>query len=141
MLLFFIRSSGVLLLLSAAAKIVSAAGSAPILGVPDPVLAIPFRHEFFLVGLIETFIGAYCLVGSRPFVQLGLIGWLATSFAVYRLGLLWLGVHICKCFGTLSDAFHMSTTTANVISLVLFAYLLLGSYTGVLRAWATRPQS
>jgi hypothetical protein len=141
MLLFFIRSSGVLLLLSAAAKIVSAFGSAPILSVPDPVLAISFRHEFLGVGLIEIFIGAYCLLGSRPFVQLGLIGWLATSFAVYRLGLLWVGVHVCKCFGTLSDAFHLSAAKINVISLGLFAYLLLGSYTGVLRAWAARPQS
>lgn len=132
----FMVSAGVLLLATAAAKLVSAGGNARILQFPDPVFAIPFRRVFWIVGGLELVIALICLFGKWPRLQAGLVAWLATSFAVYRLALNLSGYHSpCHCLGNLTDALHISPETADNAMKVVLAYLLIGSYATVFWLW------
>jgi hypothetical protein len=96
-----------MLLLTAVSKLVSAAGSARILQNPDPILSISFRNVFWIVGVIELVIAFVCFLCKRLGLQAGLVAWLATSFLIYRLGLLFVGYYKpCHCLGNLTDALH-----------------------------------
>jgi hypothetical protein len=132
----FVKSAGVLLLITALAKIFTGlVGHTRILGFPDPILAIPFRAELLLVGALEIIIAAVCFFTKRIRLQLGLVAWLATSFAAYRFGLWLVGIQFCKCLGDIPDALHLSTHTANTITASILIYLLLGSYGGLIGKW------
>jgi len=125
----FVKSAGVLLLITASAKIfTSVFGHTPILNQHDPVLTISFRAELMGVGVLEIIIAAVCFFTERIRLQLCLIAWLASCFAIYRFGLWLLGVPFCKCLGNVPDALNLSTHTANTITIVILIYLLLGGY-------------
>ena len=133
----FIKSAGVLLLLTALAKLFTVFFSRPesIIDQHDPIFGIQFRHEFLSLGLLELAIACICLFKRPAQLQLGLIAWLGTCFAVYRLGLWSIGIHVCPCLGNFSDAIHLSNGAANTITLGILVYLLIGSYTGLLIKW------
>lgn len=125
----FIRSAGLLLLLTAIAKFISASGSSRILQVPDPIITISYGHIFWIVGTIEFVIAVICLCGKQAGLQLSLVAWLSTVFLIYRIGLLWIGYQQpCKCLGNLTDALHIPESLANQTMQVILFYLLLGSY-------------
>jgi hypothetical protein len=135
-LALFVKSAGVLLLITALAKIFTGlAGHTGILSKPDPILIIPFRAELLVVGALEIIVAAVCFFTKRIQLQLGLIAWLATSFVAYRCGLLLLNIEYCKCLGNLPDALHLSTHTTNIITSSILIYLLLGSYCGLIGKW------
>jgi hypothetical protein len=138
---FFVKSAGVLLLITALAKIVSAFGSTKILDTHDPVLAIPFRYEFLIVGTIEVVIAYVCLFKNCIQRQLWSIAWLATNFAVYRVGFWSVHYQPCPCLGSLPDAIHLSPQTANSIVLGILIYLLMGSYALLYKWYANSAQS
>jgi len=126
---FFFWSAGFLLLITAAGKLVSAAGHAHILENEDPLLSISFRRVFETVGLFEVVIALFCFFGKRPILKAVLVAWLATNFLVYRLGLLWIGYHKpCSCMGNLTDALHIPPEIAGIAMKIILFYLLLGSY-------------
>jgi len=132
----FIRSAGLLFLVTAVAKFVAAGGSALVLHKRDPVLGIPFGTVFWIVGGIEVVVAFYCFFGKRPLLQSGVIAWLATNFVVYRLGLLWVGYHKpCSCLGNLTDALHISPQTADTVMKIILACLLIGSYGTLFWIW------
>jgi hypothetical protein len=135
----FMVSAGTLLLATAAAKLVSAGGNARILQDPDPILAISFRHLFWIVGVLELVIALICLFGNQPRLQAGLVAWLATSFAIYRLAL-YLAAYPkpCHCLGNLTDALHLSPELADTVMKVILAYLLIGSYAILFWFWKQR---
>jgi len=136
LLCFFVYSSGALLLATALAKIVSAFGTAQALQTADPIFAIQFRFLFLVVGAIELMAGLFCLMGKRLGLRLLLIAWLATSFVIYRLGLLWLGYHKpCGCLGTFTDALHISPQVADLALKIVLAYFLIGSYSSSIWLW------
>jgi len=135
MSLLFIKSAGVLLLITAAAKFYTAFGHAVILDVPDPVLRVRFGRELLVAAVLETVIGSYCVLTQRTSLQLGLIAWLSTGFAAYRFGLWAADIHICKCLGNVPAMLHLSTKAANTITLLILTYLLLGSYGVLLAKW------
>jgi len=135
---FFVKSAGLLLLITALAKLYTVfVGHTPILSSDDPIFAIPFRIELFVVAVLEITISGVCFFSKRIGLQLGLIAWLATSFATYRLGLWLIGIQFCKCLGSIPDVIHLSAYTANIITVSILAYLLLVSYTGLIGKWLT----
>jgi hypothetical protein len=134
---FFVKIAGVLLLITALAKIAAdfAGGTAAILNEHDPIFRISFRLELFLVAVLEIIIAAVCLFTKRVWLQLGLIAWLATNFAIYHLGLWMISYHICPCLGNIPAVLHLSTQTANAITYAILFYLLLGSYGCLIGKW------
>lgn len=133
---FFIYSSGILLLVTAMAKIVSSLGDASILQTPEPVSGYTFRRIFQVVGAVEFVLGIICLMSRHIWLQISLVAWLASSFVIYRLGLIWIGYHRpCNCLGNLTDALQISPVAADHIVKLILLYLLVGSYVALWSLW------
>lgn len=126
----FIFSAGAILMATALAKFVSSSGSAPILEAQDPVLPIPIRYLFALVGAVETGVVGACFLSKRRWIPTALVAWLSTGFVLYRLGLVWVGYHgHCPCLGNVTDALHLSPFVVDWTMRFIVLYLLAGSYT------------
>jgi hypothetical protein len=137
----FIISAGVVLSITGIAKIWSGLGQARILVVPDPLIGIELGHLLSLVGMVEVVIALACFFNKRQQLSIMSVAWLATSFVVYRLGLLWMGWHRpCSCLGNLTDAIHISPQVADNVMKGVLAYLLIGSYTTLFWLWRQRRQ-
>ena len=135
----FLLSAGFLLLTTSVAKLISSVGHAHILASEDPILTIPFRYLFWIVGTLELVVAMVCFFGKNLKMQAGLIAWIATSFLTYRLSLTWIGYHRpCSCLGNLTDALHIRPETADLAMKIVLAYLLVGSY--VMLFWLWRQQ-
>lgn len=138
----YILSAGLVLLAVAIAKFISSEGSATILQKQDPILMLSFQHVFWLIGAIELAVAFTCFFSKQVSFQAGLLAWLATSFIVYRLGLLWIGYHKpCPCLGNLTDALHISPHTAGIALKISLAYLLIGSYVTIFWLWRQRKNA
>lgn len=125
---WFIYSAAVILLLTAAAKLLSATGQVRALDAHDPLLMLSYRSVFILVGALECAVAACLILSRRNVFKLQNIAWLSNSFLVYRLGLLWMGVTMpCGCLGTLTAALGISPRIADFWMKVVLAYLLFGS--------------
>jgi hypothetical protein len=136
---WFLNSAGAALALTGLAKAFSAIGPARALDVADPVIGIPFRQLLLLVGLLELFIAFFCLFTERRRFSVLAVGWIATDFLVYRLGLWFIGWHRpCGCMGNLTDLLHISPQLADNTMKVVLAYLLVGSYGILLWEWRRR---
>ena len=73
---------------------------------------------------------------------MGLVVWLATSFLVYRIGLVWVGYKKpCPCLGNLTDALHIPPQTADTAMKIILAYLLIGSYATLFWLWRQRKKT
>jgi hypothetical protein len=121
-------SAALLLLSTAAAKLISAGGHATILDLPDPLLALPNRQLLVLVALIEVIIGAALL--SRLSVQTKylIVAWLSSNFILYRLGLHMLSPgKPCPCLGTITERLHWNPDQVNTVLWGIALYLLAGS--------------
>ena len=124
----FRRSVALLLLSTAAAKLISAGGHAAILDFPDPLLVLRNRQLLVLVALVEIIIAAALL--SRLSVQTRylLVAWLSSNFILYRLGL-----HVlspgkpCPCLGTITERLRLSPDQVNGVLWGVALYLLAGS--------------
>jgi hypothetical protein len=132
----FIHAAGGLLLAAAMQRFIIAAGSAPVLSLPDFFFFIPLRDAVLLVGGLELATALVCLYGRRVGFQLGLLAWMATNFAVYRLGLVAMAQHPQgTCIGSLTDPLHFARgITGYIMELIPFC-LLIGSYAGGIWFW------
>lgn len=125
----FLLSAGIILAVTALAKIVSAFGDAAILRTDDQLLGIPLRVLLLIVALIEGFIAVLCFLPTRRLFQVEFIAWLTSLFALYRLGLVWIGYEKpCNCLGNLTDALHVSPVYADYVMKSALIFLLVGSY-------------
>lgn len=132
----FIFSAGVLLLVTGLAKIISGFGDAKVLRVHDPILVLPFRYVFWIVGVAELIVSLACLLGRQVRLQVGLITLMASCFVAYRAGLTWIGFQSpCSCLGTLTGSLHISPHTADNLMKAVLTYLLIGSYTFLFLNW------
>lgn len=132
----FIVSAGVLLALTGAAKILSALGKSPVLAKPDPIFGIHFNYLLLSVGLIELVVTVLCTGVVNPNVALRLIMALSLNFLGYRIGLWLIHWHgYCPCLGTLTEAIHLSRRSADILTLGILAYLLIGSFYFLARFW------
>jgi hypothetical protein len=135
----FIQSCGILFLLTAAAKLISATGEHQILSKSDPVFHVPFRHLLCVVAVAELSVAAICFFSKNRKLQAGLIAMLAMNFALYRFAVYWQGYHsACKCWGNLTDALHIPPQTADMAMKIILAYLLIGSYASLFWLWRQR---
>jgi len=129
----FIKSAGVLLIVTAAAKLISSFGPARIEDHLDPFFVIRFRNFFRISGAIELVVAAICLFSANRKLQVGIIAVLSTNFLLYRIGLHWIGYNnLCHCLGNLTDALHISPHVADTAMKTVLAYLLIGSYYGLI---------
>ncbi len=136
LLRIFYGSAAVILFLTAAAKLVSATGKARALALPDPLLTLTNREVLVLVGGIELLLAGYLLFGRRSWLKAPLVAWLATNFLIYRLGLVWMGIHApCGCLGTITDALAIPPATVDLLMKIVLAYLLAAGYGLLLLEW------
>lgn len=124
----FLRSAGILLLITAFAKLGSSLGGAKYLDSLDPLLLISFRNLFRIVGGVELGIAFICFFGKPTSMKVSSVAWLATAFILYRFGLWWIDYYKpCSCLGSLTDAIHLSPEIADTAMKIILAYLLIGS--------------
>lgn len=137
----FIVSVGVLLLVTGSAKLLSVViGEVPLLEVTDPIFGIPFRYEFALVGAIELLVAFMCFLRTRTTMQAGLITWLGTVLAIYRLGVWFIGWRLpCSCLGLFSESLHVSPRDTDFLMKTLLTYMLIGGYSSFF--WLLRQAS
>jgi hypothetical protein len=132
----FIFLSGLLLLATAAAKLVSASGHAGILRMTNPIFGISFRNVLWIVGFLELVVALICFLGKQQKLKIWLIAWLATCFLMYRVGsVVMYNSKFCPCLGNLTDALHISPQAADTTAKIILAYLLLGSYAAIFWTW------
>ena len=139
---WFVLSAGGVLLITGLAKIVSAFGKAKVLQNTDPVFGISFAYLMLSVGILELAVSGVCLLTRKQSLGLGLTAWLSTCFLAYRGGLWYLGwQRPCSCLGNLTDTLHISPHVADVAMKIVLAYLLVGSYGGLLCLWKLNRKS
>ena len=125
----FFFTSGLLLLTTATAKLISSGGTALSLQMGDPIFHLSFREMFIAMGIMESVIGLICFLAKSVRLRAGLLAWLSSAFVVYRIGLNWMGWHKpCSCLGNLTDVLHISSEAADIASKIILAYLIIGSY-------------
>ncbi len=135
----FIFSAGILLLLTATAKIFSSYGASGILNGVDPLFHVTFRCLFRAAAVVELGIVGICFFAKNLSLRVGLIAFIATIFVLYRLGLYWMGFGGgCSCLGNLTDTLHVSPTLADRVMKIILGYLLIGSYGTLFWLWRQR---
>lgn len=136
---FFVRTAGIVLGITGIGKIWSACGYSKLLTTIDPVLGISFKPLLLFVGSAEIAVAGICFCKSKLGLAVGIIAWVATIFAVYRVGLSWLGWNLpCSCLGSVTAALHIPPQVADNIMKGVLAYLLVGSHGLLLRrVWRT----
>lgn len=135
----FLRSVGILLLITAFAKLASSVGHATILDTSDPILGLTFRWLFIVAGGIELSVGLTCLVAKSIYFRVGSVAWLATCLIGYCIGLIWLDyAKPCNCLGSLTDAIGIPAGLANVMMEIVLGYLLVGSYAALVWLWRSK---
>lgn len=93
-----------LLALTAGAKLLSAAGDAPILAVSDPILRLTNRAILIGVGLLELALATYIVFGQSKLHKHALLIWLSANFIAYRIAIWWLAPgRPCLCLGNIDD--------------------------------------
>ena len=78
----FILSAGGILLAAAAVRFLIAAGDAPALALPEPMLGIPLRYAVQAVGGIEALVALFCLFGRQIALQVTWLTWAAFTWCV-----------------------------------------------------------
>ena len=139
---YFFRSASVLLIITGAAKIISGFGSAKILDQSDPVFGFSMRDLFWIVGIMEAGVALACAFCRSIGLRAALVAWLASSFVLYRLALIWVGYQKpCSCLGNLTDALHISPQAADIGLKVVLAYFLVGGYGTLAWLWMRADSS
>jgi len=73
---------------------------------------------------------------SSKLIPLFIYAALATSFLVYRIGLVLVGYYRpCSCMGSLTEELHISPEIADMAMKIILAYLLIGSYGSLIWLW------
>jgi len=138
----FIQSSGILFLLTAVAKLISATGNKRIFFNLDLVFHISFRHILCIAAAAELAVALICFFSKNQKLQADLIAMLATNFLLYRFGLYWQGYYgICPCWGNFTEVLHIPPQTADTAMKIILAYLLIGSYATLFWLWRQRKKA
>ena len=134
---WFYRAAGMLLVLTAIAKLYTAGGTARILGTQDQLLHIGYRPLLFLTALLEIGVALF-LLGSRGELKRSLVLlWLSANFICYHLANYLLGIHYCPCLGTLEDRLPLPRGLASIILQVLALYWVIGGLSSLWRLWGS----
>lgn len=135
----FLLSAGLLLTITAIAKLIATSASVPLLNASDPILLIRYRHLLLLVAVAELAVAATCFLCERFELQARLVAWLSVIFVAYRLGRWWMAFPgPCICLGRIPDAFHIKPATADLGMKYVLSYLICGSCATLLWSWRKR---
>jgi len=126
----FLRSAGVILIITGAAKILSCLGKERILLIKDPIIRMPYWKLMLVAGILEIAVALLCLSAKVPvWTKAAFVACIASSLLVYRLGLWYVGWHQpCACLGSLAGVLHLSPTAADNSMKAILGFLLVGSY-------------
>lgn len=132
----FLPAAGTLLAFLGMLKVWSWLSSNSTSVVIDPVTGINSGILTLSIGLVEIAVAAVCLLTNKARLAILLVAWLATNLVVYRAGLWWMGwQRPCSCLGYLSDALRISPPAADFLSLIILAFLFIGSYGWLFWQW------
>jgi hypothetical protein len=124
----FFGSAGAVLALTAVAKLISAFGTAELLGRPDHLLLLPYRWILLGVAAIELVVVGVLASSIAPKVKLLSLLWLSSSFILYRLAKWVFNVpDPCHCLGQIAANLPMTPETLNLLLKGLIVYLFGGS--------------
>jgi hypothetical protein len=138
----FKYSVALLLIITAAAKLVASGSQERILELPDPIFLISLRYMLWIGSGMELVVALVCLSAKQTWMQSTAIAWLATNLLLYRISLWLVGYHQpCLCLGRLTDGIRMSPATTDTIIKVVLAYLLVGSYATLFWLWRQRKKA
>jgi hypothetical protein len=126
----FIYSCALVLLIAAAAKLVSVFGDERILDEADPLLQVANRWVYSAAGLVELAVVWWLMWGGKKTSEkLMVLAWLGTVFALYRFGLFWFKFDKpCSCMGNAFSWAGLGSETMDAIAFGLFLYLAIGAY-------------
>jgi len=131
---FFPVSLVIILVLTAAAKLIGATGNAHLLDLPDPLFGFSSRTMMLLAAGVEVGLAVSILIcgWSVPTVLASL--WFSSILVIYRVALAVIAPSApCPCLGTLTEQLHLSPTTASVFMSIVLGYILAGSFVGLAR--------
>ena len=136
---WFVFSAAVLLFVTAACVLLGATSNVSLLDRADPILPLPSRLLFGLVGGLELALSAYLLLGRDMLKKLLLVAWLAACALVYHFGLASSGeANLLVCLGNLTDRIPVRPNTLNWIVPGTLGWLLLGSGVLLVVDWVAR---
>jgi len=135
----FVRNVGWILCLTGAAKVVSFFGHALVLERKEPIMQMPFKELFLVVGTVELAMAAICLRSRHLSRSVAMIAWLSTGLLAYRASLTWVGWQMpCPCLGNFVEILSISPAIADLAMKVVVTYMLVGSYVHLLRSWRAK---
>jgi predicted RNA-binding Zn-ribbon protein involved in translation (DUF1610 family) len=138
----FIYSSGGILLAAALIRFLIAAGSAPVLSMPEPLLGLSIRYAVLLVGGFELTIALICLFARQSGLQLGCLAWAAINYLVYWIWIFMMHRHPqTTCIGSLTDPLQLSRGNMGLVLRSIPLYLLFGSCAAMFWIWRAARQA
>jgi hypothetical protein len=124
----YLASVVFILVLTAAAKLYSATGTAKVLDIPDALLPMTIRQALWLLGLVELAVAAYVAFGKTEKIKLVCVAWLGGNFLLYRVAAALLAVgKPCPCLGSITEKLPLSRSTLDVLLWLAAVYLFCGS--------------
>jgi hypothetical protein len=125
---FFLKSAALLLGVTAAAKLISATGSAKILDYPDPIFLLTNRVIMTGAGGLELLAVALLCFHKNIQCKLLTVAWLSSNFLIYRFALWFLQVkQPCSCLGTIGDLLPLKPETLSFTLKSIVIYLFAAS--------------
>lgn len=127
----FLATCGIILFLTASAKIISAIGHASILNELDPLLKIQYRYLLYSVSGVELTVVFFLCFGRSHLLKMISIAWLSLCFILYRFASALMGIKTCPCLGNITDNLPLRHTTINMIlmSSLVYMFTLSAIYT------------
>jgi hypothetical protein len=138
--IYFAATAGFLLGVTGVGKVWSACGVSLALDAPDPVFGLQSRWLVLGVGVAEIVVSSLCVFNGTGRTAAIATAWLASSFVVYRVGLLLVGYQgLCPCLGKIADALPFSPGEVEMATKVALGYLVAWSYCSLL--WHRVPEA
>jgi hypothetical protein len=125
----YFRTIAVILLFTAAAKIISCFSHAKILLYYDPIFAIKNKNVLIGTACLELSLAVFFLLCKNISKMSVAMIWLLINFFLYRAGLVWMGVKKpCPCLGNPVDWWPwLARNEAMVLRVFLIYFILVGA--------------
>jgi hypothetical protein len=139
----FVVSAAVVLVLTAAVKLLGATRNAPYLTLPDPLFQlVSSRTMILLAAVVELTVAGLLILRKVDRLKLWLLVWLSSLFLSYRAGLLLVGFSgLCPCLGGPLDWFGVKPTMADAVAKGIIGYLLVFAVGFLLVEWRQKKAS
>jgi uncharacterized membrane protein HdeD (DUF308 family) len=125
---WFMLSAGGILLFGGITKLLNVFGNTQQLEISDPILGISFRQLLLCTGIVDLVAAYLCLFTNKRTLCLGLVAWLITIYAGYRVGLWTIGwYHPYPLLANLRETLDISPVMADGIRTAISAFLFIGS--------------